>query len=66
MNDEKVVVLKAKPEPEVPANKIHLKLKPLLITDEGVGTIQVAPADKIIMYKSDYEEVEGEEQYANV
>jgi hypothetical protein len=41
MNDEKVVVLKAKPEPEVPANKIHLKLKPLLINDEGVGTNEV-------------------------
>jgi hypothetical protein len=29
MTDEKVVVLKAQPEPTVPANKIHLKLKPI-------------------------------------
>jgi hypothetical protein len=31
MNDEKVVVLKAKEELPVPANKIHLKIKPIEI-----------------------------------
>lgn len=29
MSDEKVVVVKAQPEPVVPANKIHLKIKPI-------------------------------------
>lgn len=31
MTDEKVVVLKAKEELPVPANKIHLKIKPIEI-----------------------------------